>query len=111
MGAGVSFNSICVVLMEISGSTKAFLRCRVIPHTISKQLPESSHNGKHSKQRWGKCTSCRSNGLDFTVGEISFEISLELILEDPDSGFFVQRAIQIGTACRFLRDINDGPLR
>ena len=33
-------------------------------------------------------------------------LDLELILEDPDSGFFVQRGIQIGTARRFLRDIN-----
>ncbi|KAJ5608658.1 hypothetical protein N7528_009225 [Penicillium herquei] len=32
---------------------------------------------------------------------------LELILEDPDSGFFVERGIQIGTARRFLRDINE----
>ncbi|KAJ5588708.1 hypothetical protein N7537_011386 [Penicillium hordei] len=34
-------------------------------------------------------------------------LDLELILEDPDSGFFVQRGIQIGTARRFLRDINE----
>lgn len=31
-------------------------------------------------------------------------LDLELILEDPDSGFFVQRGIRIGTARRFLRD-------
>jgi len=34
-------------------------------------------------------------------------LDLELILEDPDTGFFVQRGIQIGTARRFLRDINE----
>lgn len=34
-------------------------------------------------------------------------LDLELILEDPDAGFFVQRGIQIGTARRFLRDINE----
>ncbi|KAJ5817276.1 hypothetical protein N7447_009509 [Penicillium robsamsonii] len=34
-------------------------------------------------------------------------LDLELILEDPDSGFFVERGIQIGTARRFLRDINE----
>ncbi|KAJ5149795.1 hypothetical protein N7448_001373 [Penicillium atrosanguineum] len=34
-------------------------------------------------------------------------LDLELILEDPDSDFFVQRGIQIGTARRFLRDINE----
>ncbi|KAJ5100912.1 hypothetical protein N7456_006964 [Penicillium angulare] len=34
-------------------------------------------------------------------------LDLELILEDPDSGFFVQRGIQIGTARRFLRDIDE----
>jgi hypothetical protein len=34
-------------------------------------------------------------------------LDLELILEDPDSGFFVQRGIQIGTAHRFLRDIDE----
>ena len=34
-------------------------------------------------------------------------LDLELILEDPDSGFFVQRGIRIGTARRFLRDINE----
>jgi hypothetical protein len=31
-------------------------------------------------------------------------LDLELILEDPDSDFFVQRGIRIGTA-GFLRDI------
>jgi hypothetical protein len=34
-------------------------------------------------------------------------LDLELILEDPGSGFFVQRGIQIGTARGFLRDINE----
>ncbi|CAG8079297.1 unnamed protein product [Penicillium nalgiovense] len=34
-------------------------------------------------------------------------LDLELILEDLDSGFFVERGIQIGTARRFLRDINE----
>lgn len=34
-------------------------------------------------------------------------LDLELILEDPDAGFFVQRGIRIGTARRFLRDINE----
>jgi hypothetical protein len=34
-------------------------------------------------------------------------LDLELILEDPDAGFFVQRGVQIGTARRFLRDINE----
>jgi hypothetical protein len=34
-------------------------------------------------------------------------LDLELILEDPDPSFFVQRGIQIGTARRFLRDINE----
>ncbi|KAJ6105274.1 hypothetical protein N7523_010084 [Penicillium sp. IBT 18751x] len=34
-------------------------------------------------------------------------LDLELILEDPDPGFFVQRGIRIGTARRFLRDINE----
>ncbi|KAJ5707366.1 hypothetical protein N7488_007167 [Penicillium malachiteum] len=34
-------------------------------------------------------------------------LDLELILEDPDAGFFVQRGIQIGTARRFIRDINE----
>ncbi|KAJ5226336.1 hypothetical protein N7468_007561 [Penicillium chermesinum] len=34
-------------------------------------------------------------------------LDLELILEDPNAGFFVQRGIQIGTARRFLRDINE----
>ncbi|KAJ5927153.1 hypothetical protein N7516_008926 [Penicillium verrucosum] len=34
-------------------------------------------------------------------------LDLELILEDSDAGFFVQRGIQIGTARRFLRDINE----
>lgn len=34
-------------------------------------------------------------------------LDLELILEDLDSNFFVQRGIQIGTARRFLRDINE----
>lgn len=34
-------------------------------------------------------------------------LDLELILDDPDAGFFVQRGIQIGTARRFLRDINE----
>ncbi|KAJ5155676.1 hypothetical protein N7492_008479 [Penicillium capsulatum] len=34
-------------------------------------------------------------------------LDLELILEDPDAGFFVQQGIQIGTARRFLRDINE----
>lgn len=34
-------------------------------------------------------------------------LDLELILEDPEPGFFVQRGIQIGTARRFLRDINE----
>lgn len=33
-------------------------------------------------------------------------LDLELILEDPDTGF-VQRGIQIGTARRFVRDINE----
>lgn len=37
-------------------------------------------------------------------------LDLELILEDPDTGFFVQRGIQIGTAHRFLRDINEWAL-
>jgi hypothetical protein len=34
-------------------------------------------------------------------------LDLELILENPEPGFFVQRGIQIGTARRFLRDINE----
>lgn len=34
-------------------------------------------------------------------------LDLELILEDPDAAFFVQRGIRIGTARRFLRDINE----
>lgn len=34
-------------------------------------------------------------------------LDLKLILEDLDSGFFVQRGIRIGTARRFLRDINE----
>lgn len=34
-------------------------------------------------------------------------LDLELILEDPDSGFFVQRGIQTGTVRRFLRDFNE----
>ena len=37
-------------------------------------------------------------------------LDLEVILEDPRyfrPGFFVERGIQIGTACRFLRDINE----
>ncbi|KAJ5808834.1 hypothetical protein N7474_010103 [Penicillium riverlandense] len=34
-------------------------------------------------------------------------LDLELILEDCDTGFYVQRGIQIGTARRFLRDINE----
>ncbi|OQD92194.1 hypothetical protein PENSOL_c044G08813 [Penicillium solitum] len=34
-------------------------------------------------------------------------LDLELILDDPDAGFFVQRGIQIGTARRFLRDIKE----
>jgi hypothetical protein len=34
-------------------------------------------------------------------------LELELILEDLDASFFVQRGIQIGTARRFLRDINE----
>ena len=34
-------------------------------------------------------------------------LDLELILDDPDAGFFVQRGIRIGTARRFLRDISE----
>ncbi|OQD95750.1 hypothetical protein PENSOL_c019G02971 [Penicillium solitum] len=34
-------------------------------------------------------------------------LDLEMILGEPDSGFFVQRGIRIGTARRFLRDINE----
>ncbi|CAI7564294.1 unnamed protein product [Penicillium pancosmium] len=34
-------------------------------------------------------------------------LDLEVIFEDPDAGFFVQRGIQIGTARRFLRDISE----
>lgn len=34
-------------------------------------------------------------------------LDLKLILDDPDAGFFVQRGIQIRTARRFLRDINE----
>jgi hypothetical protein len=34
-------------------------------------------------------------------------LDLQLIFEGPDSGFFVQRGIRIGTARRFLRDINE----
>lgn len=34
-------------------------------------------------------------------------LDLELILEDPDTGFFVQQGAPIGTARRFLRDINE----
>lgn len=34
-------------------------------------------------------------------------LDLELILEDQDPGFFVQRGIPIGTARPFLRDINE----
>lgn len=34
-------------------------------------------------------------------------LDLELILEDPDSDFFVQRGVRIGTVRRFLRDINE----
>ncbi|KAJ6004602.1 hypothetical protein N7540_012971 [Penicillium herquei] len=43
------------------------------------------------------------------ICEVTLEnhLDLELILEDPDCSFFVQRGIQIGTARRFLRDINE----
>ncbi|KAJ5622044.1 hypothetical protein N7528_005276 [Penicillium herquei] len=43
------------------------------------------------------------------ICEVTLEnhLDLKLILEDPDSSFFVQRGIQIGTARRFLRDINE----
>lgn len=34
-------------------------------------------------------------------------LDLEFILEDPDVGIFVERGIQIGTALRFLCDINE----
>lgn len=34
-------------------------------------------------------------------------LDLKLILKDPDSGFFIQQGIQIGTARRFLRDIKE----
>ncbi|KAJ5155649.1 hypothetical protein N7492_008452 [Penicillium capsulatum] len=34
-------------------------------------------------------------------------LDLELILDDPDAGFFIQRGIQIGTARRFIRDISE----
>jgi organic radical activating enzyme len=34
-------------------------------------------------------------------------LDLELILEEPDAGFFVQQGVRIGTARRFLRDINE----
>ena len=34
-------------------------------------------------------------------------LDLELILEDPDIGFFVQRGVPIGTVRRFLYDINE----
>ncbi|OQE13971.1 hypothetical protein PENSTE_c040G02116 [Penicillium steckii] len=34
-------------------------------------------------------------------------LDLELILEDSDTGFFVQQGVPIGTARRFLRDINE----
>ncbi|KAH8430182.1 uncharacterized protein LDX57_007852 [Aspergillus melleus] len=33
-------------------------------------------------------------------------LDLELIFEDPDSGFFIQQGIKLGTARRFLRDIH-----
>jgi len=43
------------------------------------------------------------------VCQITLEnhLDLELILENLDAGFFLQRGIQIGTARRFLRDINE----
>lgn len=34
-------------------------------------------------------------------------LDLELIFEDPDTGFFVQQGVPIGTVCRFLCDINE----
>lgn len=52
------------------------------------------------------------NWLESRVTEENYKVTLdnhldlELILEDPDSDFFVQRGIRIGTARRFLRDIN-----
>ncbi|KAH8435047.1 uncharacterized protein LDX57_012676 [Aspergillus melleus] len=34
-------------------------------------------------------------------------LDLELIFEEPDSGFFIQQGIKLGTARRFLRDIHE----
>ena len=56
---------------------------------------ESRANDKDYKADFRKiCQVTLDNRLD-----------LELILDDPDAGFFVSRGIQIGTARRFLRDI------
>lgn len=39
--------------------------------------------------------------------ENHLNLNLELILEDPDTGFLVQQEIQIETVRRFLHDINE----
>lgn len=34
-------------------------------------------------------------------------LDLELILGDPNPGFFINQVIKTGTACRFVRDIHE----
>ncbi|KAJ5808848.1 hypothetical protein N7474_010117, partial [Penicillium riverlandense] len=55
------------------------------------------------------CATDEAYKADFRrICQVALEnhLDLELILEDPDPGFFVQRGIRIGTARRFLRTIN-----
>ena len=74
-------------------------------------IPESPEAGVRGYCKWLKSRATNKEyKADFRkICQVTLEnhLDLELILEDPDAGFFVERRIQRGTGCRFLRDINE----
>ncbi|KAJ5354426.1 hypothetical protein N7541_005470 [Penicillium brevicompactum] len=78
---------------------------------IQPSLMFCQHNTSHSSgyfvQSRATDEAYKADFRKICQATLENHLDLELILEDPDSGFFVQRGIQIGTARRFLRDIKE----
>ncbi|CAI7613187.1 unnamed protein product [Penicillium pancosmium] len=110
---GLSYPPISINVLPAQAahaSTGALLPSRPVSHE-SLVIPGSREQAVREYCNW---LESRANDEDYKadfrkICQVTLEnrLDLELILDDPDAGFFVQRGIQIGTARRFLRDINE----
>lgn len=88
-----------------------FMRCDVRSCPLNVVIPGSREAAVREYCKWLESRATdEAYKADFRkICQVTLEnhLDLKLILEDPHSGFFVQRGIQIGTARRFLRDVNE----